>query len=171
MQIKINQSKLQDIDAIFNLYAGAIAYQKEVGNNHWLGFERSLVEKEIYESRHFKVLINGQIACTFCIAYDDPLIWKTRNEEPAIYIHRIATDPSFRGNNMVKHIVTWAKDFAQKHHKSYVRLDTGDGNDRLINYYISCGFNMVGITAVDYTPDLPEHYKSGLFALFELAVA
>ncbi len=170
MHIEIQQTRQEDSEIIFSLYEDAIAYQKKVGNNHWLGFESELITREITEQRHFKILADGQIVCTFCITLSDPLIWKDSDETRAVYIHRIATRQTFRGHNLLKYLLVWAKDFAKTNGLSYIRMDTGSGNDRLINYYVMNGFTFLGNTTVHYTPDLPAHYENGSFALFQMPV-
>ena len=116
MLIQIQHTTTEDIPAIFALYDDAIHYQKQVGNNYWLGFEVALIEKEIAENRHFKILLDGKIGGTFMITLDDKLIWKTGQDDPAVYIHRIATAQACRGNDLVKHIIEWTKTYAQHHH-------------------------------------------------------
>lgn len=166
--MEITHSTSKDIDAIFNLYDQATEHMKKVGLLFWQGFERSLIQKEIDENRHFKILVDGQLACTFCITLSDPAIWKEKDKDPSVYIHRIATNPLLRGNSYVKHIVAWATQFARENKRSFVRLDTGSGNDKLNNYYISCGFNYLGVTKLDDVSSLPAHYKHGSFSLFEI---
>jgi ribosomal protein S18 acetylase RimI-like enzyme len=170
MQIEIQHTRQEDSAIIFSLYDDAIAYQKKVGNNHWLGFEPELIAREIAEQRHFKILADGQIVATFCITLSDPLIWKDSADTRAVYIHRIATSQKSRGNNLLKHLIDWAKEFAKANELSYIRLDTGSGNDRLINYYVMSGFTFLGDTRVNYTPELPAHYENGSFALFQMLV-
>ncbi len=168
--INILNTQFADIDIIFLLYNDAIAYQKKVGNNNWLGFERSLIEHELQENRHFKILMGDVICGTFCITRDDALIWQGNDQTPAIYIHRIAISEHSRGNNLLIHIINWAKAIADKEDLKFIRMDTGAGNDRLINYYIKCGFRLMGTTTVKFEPGMPEHYKDGVFALLEMAV-
>ena len=170
MQIEIQNTQHTDSGIIFKLYDDAIAYQKKVGNNHWLGFEPALIAKEIDEHRHYKVIAEGEIVATFCITLSDPLIWKDSGTVAAVYIHRIATSQFFRGHNLLKHIIDWAREYAKANDLSYIRMDTGGGNDRLINYYVNSGFTHTGNTGIDYTPDLPAHYKDGTFALLQMAV-
>ncbi|MES2276044.1 MAG: GNAT family N-acetyltransferase [Bacteroidota bacterium] len=167
----IEPTLVSDLEAIFQLYEEAILYQKKYGNNHWLGFSEEMVKKEIEENRHFKVLNDQLLIGTFVYTLSDRLIWKAANDIPAIYIHRIATSPEARGNNLVGHIVNWAKIFAREKNLQFIRMDTGSGNDRLIGHYIKCGFTFLGDTTVDYTPDLPLHYQNGKFALLELPVS
>ncbi|TDO20751.1 GNAT family N-acetyltransferase [Pedobacter duraquae] len=166
----IRKSTLNDIVEIFAIYDLATAYQKTVNNKSWKGFERSQVEREIVEGRHFIIREDQEIAATFLITHDDPIIWKDANEDSAIYLHRIATNPEFRGRSYVKKIVAWAKAYANEHGQQFIRLDTHSGNERINAYYSSCGFTYKGISEIEWTTDLPEHYKEGSFSLFEIQV-
>jgi Acetyltransferase (GNAT) family len=171
MTIGISPTKEEDIPAVQRLYDEAIEYQKKAGNNHWLGFANEIIRKEIKEERHFKILIDGTIGATFVITFEDPLIWKDWQNDPALYIHRIAVSHASRGNDLVKQIITWSKDVASLKHLHYLRMDTGSGNDRLINYYIRCGFSVVSTdTRVAWSNELPAHYKDGVFTLLQMAV-
>jgi len=121
--MKIVNSTEIDISEIFRLYKLATAFQKKkFPENQWPEFDKTLIEEEIAENRQFKLLIDNEIACVWAITYSDPEIWKDDDGVSALYIHRIATNPSFRGHNFVKIIVDWAKDFAKD--KKYIRMDT-----------------------------------------------
>lgn len=157
-----------DIDFIFRLYEEGTALQKKLSKKHWKGFERQLVEKEIEEKRQWKIIVNGQIACVFAITFSDPFIWEEKDKDAAIYIHRIATNPLFRGNGYVIHIIDWARRYAAQNGKLFIRMDTGSGNDKLNNYYIQCGFTYLGITQLGKTENLPAHYRGGSSSLFEI---
>ncbi|MFV8326418.1 GNAT family N-acetyltransferase [Flavobacterium sp. ZS1P14] len=166
----VANSTLGDIDAIFNLYEEGTTYQKSIAKKHWKGFERSLIETEINENRQWKIIVDGQIACVFAVTYSDPFIWQEKDKEPSVYIHRICTNPLFRGNGFTKRIVDWAKEFALENQKQFIRMDTGSGNGKLNDYYVSCGFTYLGITEYPVTANLPEHYKGGSSSLFEIAL-
>lgn len=168
--MKIVNSTLEDLEDIFKLYDDATAYQKSVTNKSWRGFEKALVEKEINESRHFKITDDGQLACTFLIAFNNPTIWKDSGTDNAIYLHRIATNANFRGRSYVKKIVDWAVAYAKEMNKSLIRLDTHSGNEKINTYYINCGFTYKGIVSIEWTSDLPEHYKDGPFSIFEISL-
>lgn len=162
-------STIQDIDMIFEMYDKAIAYQKTVFNKQWLGFERDLIETEIRENRQLKIVIGDAVACIFAIAFNDAVIWKEKDKRPSIYIHRIVTNPNFRGAGFVKTIIDWAKEYCLLNGKDYIRLDTWGDNPKLIDYYVKCGFNYVETINLDNTAGLPIHYK-GTLALFEIGV-
>ncbi len=165
--MQIINSTPQDFDSIFKLYDAAVEYQKTVFHRQWQGFEPGLVETEIRENRQWKILVDEQIACIFAITFNDFAIWGERDQNDAIYIHRIVTNPDFRGGNFVRFITAWAKDYAGSLGKKYVRMDTWGDNEKLIGYYQKCGFNFLGIITPDYRK-LPKHYVGITLSLFEI---
>jgi GNAT superfamily N-acetyltransferase len=161
-----------DIDEIFRLYRLAAAYQATIPEATvvWPEFELGLVEQELAEGRQWKLLVGNTIACVWAITFDDPQIWGARNADPAVYVHRIATNPDFRGQGFVTAIVQWAKDYARQHQKKFVRLDTIGENHGLIAHYTACGFTYLGLAALTDTAGLPAHYHNATVSLFELPV-
>jgi ribosomal protein S18 acetylase RimI-like enzyme len=158
--MKIENSVTTDIDEIFRLYGIASVYQKIKNVVVWPDFDRQLVERELKENRQWKLLINGQIACVWAITFNDPEIWEERDQDAAIYIHRIATNPDFRGNNLVGILVEWAKEYALSINKDFVRLDTLGNNVKLIEHYTTNGFDFLGIFDLKSTAELPIHYQT-----------
>jgi len=168
---EIENCTLSDVDTIMSLYDSAIRLQTEKKSVVWPRFERSLVENEIREERQWKLLIDGQFACNWAVTFSDKEIWGVHDNNDAIYIHRIATNPAFRGNRFVDAIVEWAKSFARSKGKKYVRLDTLGNNTRLIEHYTSAGFQFLGIFKLTDTRNLPEHYhREPNCCLFEMEI-
>ncbi|MFB6456357.1 GNAT family N-acetyltransferase [Chitinophaga sp. Hz27] len=166
----IVNSTMEDIDKLFELYGAAASYMREMGApSPWKGFERPVVAGEIEEGRQWKVIENGEIVAVFLTTYNDPHIWQEKDEDPAVYLHRIATHPGHRGKGYVQGIVDWGKEHARANGKKFLRLDTGAGNERLINYYKRCGFNFLGDVYTN-SPALPAHYRGGTFALLEIVL-
>ncbi len=165
---EIKNSTQDDIDDIFRLYHLATELMKSKFIVHWPEFERSMVETEIHEHRQWKMMIDEKIACVWAIAFSDPLIWESRDEDPAIYIHRIATAPEYRGNNFVVDIVAWSKQYAAENGKKFVRLDTVGENQKLIQHYTKCGFEFLGLSKLKQTTGLPAHYDNATVSLFEI---
>lgn len=130
-----------------------------------------MVLKEITENKQWKVMDpNENICCIFATAYNDPIIWGQKDEAPSIYLHRIVTNPVFRGKNYVLNIIDWAKEFGAKHQKKYIRIDTWGQNKKLVDYYIKCGFTFIGLTCPANTSALPSHYSTALLALLEIEI-
>jgi ribosomal protein S18 acetylase RimI-like enzyme len=165
----ITNSNLNDISEIFRLYDLATNFQKiKFPKNQWPLFNQNNIAIEIIQNRQFKLIIDGKIACIWGITYSDPQIWEEKENALSIYIHRIATNPEYRGNNFVKTIVNWAKDHALQHHKQFIRMDTCGRNERLISYYKGCGFNFLGINKLQNTTQLPSHYHNAEVCFFEI---
>lgn len=165
----INSTK-HDIETIFKFYDAAIAYQKTKFYKYWQGFDLCLVEQEIKENRQYKIIVDGVIVCIFAVTFNDAIIWGERDTAPSVYIHRIVTDPAFRGNHYVKNIIEWAVDYGSKHGKQFVRMDTWGDNQKLINYYTSCGFTFLGVTDTIQNKSLPKHYDCVSLSLFEITI-
>jgi ribosomal protein S18 acetylase RimI-like enzyme len=160
---------IEDLGTIEELYGLAIRYQQSKSSHHWRGMNKPLIEQEIREQLHWKILEDEKIACFFSIAFTDRMVWDERDADPAIYLHRIVTNPAFRGKGYVKHIVAWAEAFGRAAQKQWVRLDTGRENERLNAYYRECGFVFCGIKqfADDSDPSVPRHYLGSGISLYE----
>lgn len=168
--IQITNTVKADLEFIFHLFDSAIAYQKAHGYNLWPAFSRGLIESEIADQRHWKIVENGEILCVFSVMYNDPVIWLERDKEPAVYLHRIAVNPQHKRKGMTRLIKNWALDHARKNNKSFVRMDTWGDNETLRNYYISCGFEYIGQQQLHFAEGQPGHYGGSLLSLFQLEV-
>lgn len=165
----ITNSNLNDIPEIFRLYKLATDFQKiKFPENQWPEFDKEFITTEVVENRQFKILIENKIACIWAITNNDAQIWEDRENNSSIYIHRIATNPEFRGKNFVKEIVNWSKNHARKQNKKFIRMDTCGKNDKLINHYNNCGFNYLGIKKLKNTSQLPSHYHNANVCFFEI---
>lgn len=160
---------IADLGELEKLYALAIEYQRSKTANPWRGMNRPLIEKEIADGMHWKIVEDDAIACFFSIAFTDRMVWDERDVDPSIYLHRIVTNPRFRGKRYVRHIVAWAEEYGRSMGKQFIRLDTGRDNQRLNDYYRECGFEYRGIKQFpdDTDPAVPRHYLGSGLSLFE----
>jgi GNAT superfamily N-acetyltransferase len=163
----IENSEHTDIPKIFDLYRIATDYMKSKNQVHWPVFSKKILINEIEEKRQWKLMINGQIACIWATALSDELIWGNENNEPSVYIHRIATNPVFRGQNLVKKLINWANEFGKNKNLKYIRMDTVGLNKGLISHYEKFGFQFLGTKEIENTNGLPEHYKDGEVCYFQ----
>ena len=168
--IQILNSTASDIETIFELYDMAVAHQKKVFNKHWQGFSLEMVQQEVAENRQYKILVDGVVASIFAVTFNDPQIWEEKDADPSVYIHRIVTNPEFRGVGFVKIIIEWAKEYAKKNQLQFIRMDTWADNEKLLAYYTNCGFEHVGSIEIKADSGLPKHYEGISLNLFEIAV-
>ena len=168
--MEIINSSIEDLELILNLYRAATEYQKERFISHWPEFDSQMVINEILENRQWKMMIDGEVACIWATTFSDPMIWEDKDIDPSIYIHRITTNPNFRGKGLVNKIVGWSKDYATQNSKRFVRMDTVGENHKLIEHYTTCGFDFLGLFQLNNTDGLPLHYHNAVVSLFELKV-
>ncbi|MCB9252337.1 MAG: GNAT family N-acetyltransferase [Flavobacteriales bacterium] len=139
-----------DLDTVCQIFDAAIMYQKKNGYPQYLTNDRILIEELIKQKRHFKIMVDKRIACTFNYDLKDKAIWQERDKKNAVYLHRIITHPDFKGLKMMQYVLDWAMQFAIKHKLKHIRCDTWDNNDSLINYYKGFGFKIIDhITSPD----------------------
>jgi len=157
--MEIKNCTLTDIDEILLLYEAARNLQTQRKMVVWPAFSPSFIEKEIKEARQWKLVSENRIVCNWAITFNDVEIWGEKEKNDAIYIHRICTHPAFYGNRFIYTIVDWAKTYAFKLGKRFVRLDTLGNNTKLIEHYTSAGFTFLGIFRLPDTTNLPGHYQ------------
>jgi hypothetical protein len=169
--MEIKNCVMNDANHVLSLYEAARNLQTQQQMVVWPFFEKAFIEKEIQEQRQWKIMVDNQIACNFTITFEDKEIWGEKDNNNAIYIHRICTNPIFRGNRYINSIVAWAKAYAVQQQKQFVRLDTLGNNTKLIQHYTSAGFEFLGMFELTDTASLPLHYqKEPNCCLFEMEV-
>lgn len=166
--MEIINCNLSDLETIFELYNQAIAYQKIKKCAVWPVFNKLDVQNAITEKRQFKIVIKNEIACVFTYTFKDKSIWGDKDKNDAVYIHKIATDSKFKGQNLVGQIIEFSKQYARSNAKFFLRMDTVGENTGLINYYTKFNFNYLGLFQLDHFDDLPTHYHHAAVSLFEL---
>lgn len=164
--MEIKNSNQNDIHKIVELYRIATEYMKSKNQVAWPEFSRDLIVVEINEKRQWKLLIDNEIACIWATTLNDELIWGVNNDR-AVYIHRIATNPFFRGRKLVNQLVNWADQYCIDNNLKFIRMDTVGLNKGLIGHYEKLGFKFLGTKQLSKTEGLPEHYKEGPVCLFE----
>ena len=164
----IEVSGADDLGAIMRLYADASALQRSKGMVIWPEFPSLLVEDELESGLQWKGLIDGDIACVWAVAFQDPIIWGERDVDPSIYLHRIATAPTHRGQGLVGQIVTWAENLCREQGLRFIRLDTVGHNLGLINHYTRHGFTFLGAEALPDVTELPGHYAEDVVLRFQI---
>jgi ribosomal protein S18 acetylase RimI-like enzyme len=169
--MKISICNSNDFDQILALHQSARELQMSKNMVVWPEFDNQIIINGIQEKRQFKIEIDKKIACVWAITLEDKAIWEEKDNNDAIYIHRIATNPKFRGYKFINIIVDWAISHAALHQKPYIRLDTLGENHRLIQLYTEAGFDYLGAFNLKDTSSLPLHYQSGeKCQLFELKI-
>lgn len=163
----INTSK-EDLDDVLWLFAQAMELQGRNGYKVWEDVDKAGLEKDIESGLQYKIVQGNNILCIFSIQYHDPFIWRDRDRNDAIYLHRIVVNPNFKGQKQFQKVLDWAISFAQSKGFTYVRMDTWADNAKIIEYYRSFGFVFIENYTTPDTPELPIQNRNLQVALLEL---
>ncbi len=167
----VQQCTVEDIPQILKLYEHARAKQVERNMVVWPMFEAAFLEKEILNKQQFKLTDGDVLTCNWAITYEDKEIWGVKDQDDSIFVHRIATNNNYRGNDFVKTIVDFLVPFTIEMGRKYLRLDTLGDNQKLIAHYQKCGFTYLGPRILTDVAALPKHYQEcNLCQLFEIAL-
>jgi len=165
--IRILPADQSDLEPVRSLFQKVMALQGQDGYRVWNTIDLDGLELQIARCLQYKLLLNGGLAGCFSIQLQDPFIWPDGDRADALYLHRIATDPAFRGHKLFRHICDWALEYARLQRLSRIRMDTWAGNHRLIAYYQSYGFVLTGHHTTPDVPELPLQNRNLRVALLE----
>lgn len=167
--MEIENCSLSDVGEILSLYEAARNLQIQRKMVVWPTFEASFITQEIKEGKQWKIVSDHLIACNWVVTFEDKEIWGEKDKDDALYIHRICTNPTLRGNRYIEEIVKWSKKYVAQKGKRFIRLDTLGNNTKLIAHYTSAGFDFLGMVELTDTAKLPSHYqKEPNCCLFEI---
>lgn len=166
--MKITNCLPEDLDLLNCFYDWGRELQQQRSDRHWKKFDPETVLKEIDEKRQWKVTDHDEVVAVFLTAYEDPYIWGDRGKDPAVYLHRIVTHPEHRGKGLMKIITAWAMAHAREKEILFLRMDTWGDNPALLDYYVNCGFRLLGIVTPENTSTLPAHYDCISLGLLEM---
>ena len=164
----IQKSRRSSLKEFENFWAAALAYQKERHLPLWSPFPEATISSEMGEGRHFSGFISGDVlAGFFSVTHSDPAIWGEAERGDAIYIHRMCVNPACKGNNFTARVLSWACGYAVGKDRKFVRMDTWASTQSLIDYYVKCGFKLIGTKTLTDFSQLAPHYRGQELAMFE----
>lgn len=169
-EIKVIKTVTGDLNDILWLFKKAMELQGKNGYKVWDNIDEAQLEKEIENGLQYKIVKEKDILCLFSIQYSDPFIWRDRDKNDAIYLHRIVVNPNFRGQKQFEKVLNWAKQFVRTNNRKFIRMDTWADNDKIINYYKSFGFKFIENYTTPDTWELPAQNRNLKVALLEMEI-
>ena len=152
------------------LFEQAMNLQGKNGYKVWNNLDKIALEKDIENGLQYKIVSNEDIICVFSIQYNDPFIWRERDKNDAIYLHRIVVHPDFKGQRQFEKVLNWAKEFAKQNNQKFVRMDTWAENSKIIDYYKSFGFEFIAYYKTGNESELPVQNRNLDVALLEMTL-
>ena len=165
---QIINTALSDLPLILWFFEQAMKLNDRQGYKVWRTIDETALQEDIENNLQYKIVQGNAVTCIFSVQFSDPLIWGEREVSEAIYLHRIVVHPDFKGQRQFEYVVAWAKQLAQQRQLNYIRMDTWADNARIIQYYESFGFDLVGTRTTEDTPKLPIQNRNLHVALLEM---
>jgi GNAT superfamily N-acetyltransferase len=170
MDAAIQKTIPGDMDFVYQLFDQAAAYQISRNFPAWLHYDNRVLESDMKAGRQFKITTGHEISAVFSVLYSDEILWREREKNDALYLHRIVSNPAFRGQKQFGRILSWTMELAKEKNRHFIRMDTWAENPNLLAYYAGYGFQWVENFMTPNSPDLPRHNRNILLALLELGV-
>jgi ribosomal protein S18 acetylase RimI-like enzyme len=168
--ITISNTTSADLPAVLRLFEQALTLQGKNGYKVWNNIDQAAVKKDIENKLHYKIINGTDILCIFSIQFSDPFIWQERDQNDAIYLHRIVASPKFKGQKQFQKVLDWAVQKAIQQNLKFVRMDTWADNDKIIEYYKSFGFKLIEYYKTPDTEELPVQNRNLNVVLMELSI-
>lgn len=159
-----------DLKTIYWLFDEAIAYQKNKDYPVWPDYDKDTLDQDIALHRQFKILIDGHIAAIFTILDSDPIVWRERNEDPSVYLHRVVVNPKYKGQKLFGDILSWTVSRAKNLDINLIRMDTWADNPNLVSYYKLFGFKIVEYYTTPNSLELPIQQRGNNVVLLEYRI-
>ena len=170
MDIKIINTTKEDIEIILWLFKQAMELQGKNDYKVWEEIDTIGLEKDIENNQQYKVMLDNNILCIFSVQFNDRFIWREKDKDDAIYLHRIVVNPKFKGQKQFEKVLNWARQFAKQKNLKYVRMDTWADNSKIISYYKTFGFNFIENYITTNTSELPVQNRNLHVALLQLEI-
>jgi ribosomal protein S18 acetylase RimI-like enzyme len=106
-------------------------------------FPRDELAERVDGEELYVVDLDGEVAATFTVLWDDPSFWGERPPDAA-YLHKLAVRPAFRGRGLGARIVGWVEQRAVAAGRAQLRLDCKRDNPGIRRYYERLGFEHRG---------------------------
>lgn len=166
-EFQISNTTISELPMVVEFFNEVINLRNKNGYKVWGNIDKEFLAKDIESGLQFKIVRNGEIICLFSIQYNDPFIWRERDQDDAIYLHRIVTNPNLKGQRLFETVLTWTIQLAKNKSKKCIRMDTWAENYPLIDYYKSFGFVFVENYKTDDSMELPVQNRNLDVALLE----
>jgi GNAT superfamily N-acetyltransferase len=148
--VRIRRARPDEIEVVLAVLADAAAWLRARGVKQWPDqFPTDWVTPAIEAGETWLAELDGRIAGTLVVQWDDPLFWAGYPSD-AGYLHRLAV--CRHGGGLGARLLLWAEHHEAGEGKTYLRLDCVASNESLRAYYERAGYDHVGdVTVGEFT--------------------
>jgi GNAT superfamily N-acetyltransferase len=157
--MEIRLANETDLDALMAIVRGAVPLMRAEGNLQWDDDypNGTIFLQDIRLSRLWVAVIDTKVAGAIALTTDaepdyDQGNWD--NSLPALFIHRLAVDASYRGAGVAKALMLKAEEVALAKGISLIRTDTNSENKATQRLFPSMGYRFAGEISLRARPGL-----------------
>ena len=143
--VTVAQAQALDVDERLALLREAGEWVAAKGINQWdpaqFSRERGLVaieRGEVYMAR-----LGIEVVGTLRLQWSDESLWGIRADD-AGYVHGLAVKRAYAGHRIGLGLLRWAEGQVAATSRRFLRLDCMAENPALRDYYLKCGYRLVG---------------------------
>jgi ribosomal protein S18 acetylase RimI-like enzyme len=150
--VNLRQANTSEFDLVFDVLYENATWLLSKGIFQWpldwLESIRCEIKSSIDQGLFFVAEIQDEFAAVVEIRSAPEEIWKN-NAVDALYIHKLAICRKYADRGLGVNVINQIKHQAIRQNIDYLRLDCVAHNDKLREYYESCGFKLKGIVDAD----------------------
>jgi len=142
--VNVRRARPEDAQTARAILDDATAYLAKLGFAEWpVPFPEDELAMRIERGELYVAEVDGEIAATFTMLWDDPTFWGDRPPDAA-YLHKFAVRRDFAGRGIGAALVEWAAGQAAAAGRGFLRLDCQRDDPGIRAYYERLGFEYRG---------------------------
>jgi ribosomal protein S18 acetylase RimI-like enzyme len=157
--MQVRPGTTEDIPQVMALVRLVVPLMQATGNLQWDDRypNPTVFQRDIDKSQLWIAGIEDQIAGFAAITTDQEPEYANVGwdiSEPAIVVHRLAVDPSFRGKGIAAALMQQAETIARSRNIPILRVDTNSQNEATQRLFPKLGYTFAGETGFSFRPGL-----------------
>lgn len=153
-RIQVSQALPEDTGAVMELLYATAAWLKSKGAGQWDALlegndthdmRGAIIRGDVFTFKKDAVLAGVVMLLTQASPWDREL-WGDEGHEASIYIHRLAVNRNFAGQQLGQAILSWVESGVQFPGKQLIRLDCRGDVSTLNQFYSGMGYTYKGLT-------------------------
>ncbi|GAB3883988.1 GNAT family N-acetyltransferase [Spirosoma agri] len=155
----IRLATLADLPALLNLLKRIIPLMREGGNFQWDDHypNETVFRQDMAKDQLWVAEIDGQLAGVAALTEDqEPEYAQVGFDltQRAIVTHRLAVDPTFRGQGVAAALLNQAEQLAVERGVRFLRIDTNSENQATQKLFPKLGYTYAGEITLSFRPGL-----------------
>lgn len=157
--MQVRPAQLEDIPTVMALIQRVVPLMRASGNMQWDEHypNPEVFTRDVELSQLWVAEIDGSVAGVAAITQDQEpeyaqIGWDIA--EPAIVIHRIAVDPTFRGRGIAEALMLQSEEVARSRNIFTLRVDTNTCNQATQKLFPKLGYTLSGELGLSFRPGL-----------------